>query len=70
MKKLLFPTILLLAFGCAPQKQWYKDGTTPQDFSMDQGQCKAQAFSISGGNMMQIAIVFNSCMQGKGWNLQ
>jgi hypothetical protein len=55
--------------ACAPQKVWYKDGATPQDYYTDMGQCRAQAFSVANGNLMQIAIVQNSCMQGKGWYL-
>lgn len=49
---------------------WYKAGASSQDFYQDDGQCKAQAFSVTGGNMMQVAIVHNSCMRGKGWYLQ
>ena len=41
-----------------PQKQWYKEGASPQEFSIDQGQCRAQGFGISGGTLMQAAIVF------------
>jgi hypothetical protein len=52
------------------EQQWYRDGATQQNFAMDQGQCQAQGFSIPGGNLMQTAIVFNSCMRGKGWELR
>lgn len=62
--------LLLLLVGCAAQRSWYKDGATQQDFYQDQGQCKAQAFGMVGASMMQVAIVFNSCMQGKGWYLR
>jgi hypothetical protein len=37
---------------------------------MDQGQCQAQGFGISGATLLQTAIVFNSCMRGKGWELR
>jgi hypothetical protein len=47
-----------------------KDGGTQEDFQMDSGQCKAQAYSVPGAPPMQIAIVYNSCMQGKGWRLE
>ncbi len=60
----------LAACATLPQKQWNKEGATQQEFYMDQGQCKAQGFSISGGTLLQAAIVFNSCMQGKGWELR
>jgi hypothetical protein len=45
----------LAACATLPQKQWYKEGASPQEFSMDQGQCRAQGFSISGGTLMQAA---------------
>ena len=65
-------TAALSLAACATMqpKQWYKEGASPQEFSMDQGQCRAQGFGISGGTLMQAAIVFNSCMQGKGWELR
>ncbi len=73
MKRNLILTILIIGLSaCQPiqQKSWYKEGATQQDFAMDMGQCRAQAFSISGGSLLQIAIVQNACMQGKGWSLQ
>jgi hypothetical protein len=74
-------TALLLA-GCQQQQRattWYKPGATQQDSYVDQGQCnaQAQAFRIPGqgglvpeGNMLQVADVYNTCMQGKGWVLK
>lgn len=55
--------------GCASMgpRKWYRDGATEEDFNMDKGQCQAQGFSIGGGTMMQAAMVYNSCMRGKGW---
>lgn len=57
--------------GCAsmmqPQWAWYKEGATEQDFEMDRGQCKAQAFSVPGASMLQVALVIQNCMIGKGW---
>jgi len=61
--------VLLLLTACAPQKVWYKEGASNQDFGMDMGQCKAQAFGISNPTLFQIAVVQNQCMFGKGWNL-
>jgi hypothetical protein len=56
--------------ACAqPTRTWYRPGATQQDFYMDQGQCKAQAFSVPGGSLLQVALILNSCMQGKGWSL-
>lgn len=72
IKSPLRANILVFALSltaCANQKVWQKDGATQQDFYMDQGQCKAQGFSVASGNLVQAAIVFNSCMQGKGWYL-
>lgn len=55
-----------LAAGCAPMV-WTKPGATEQAFYQDRGACQAQAFSIPNAPPMQLAIVFSSCMQGKGW---
>lgn len=61
-----------LISGCAAPQGWYKAGTTAQEFEMDRGMCNAQAFGVPGAmnNMMQVAIVQNACMRGKGWVLQ
>ena len=70
MKKLLgIVAVGMLLAACANKPVWYRDGATQQDFYMDQGQCKAQGFSVASGNLVQAAMVFNSCMQGKGWYL-
>jgi hypothetical protein len=64
--------LLIMLAGCAPQQQqqmvWYKPGSTPQTFNMDAGACKAQAFSVPGMPLMQVAIVYNQCMYGRGWD--
>ena len=41
----------------------------PEDFYIDRGQCNAQAFSVASGNLLQIAMVQHSCLEGKGWVL-
>jgi hypothetical protein len=63
--------LALVLSGCAAQKElvWDKPGSSQQQFYQDLGQCRAQAFSVASGNLYQIAIVQNSCMQGKGWQL-
>lgn len=64
---------MVLLFGCADcasQQVWVRAGSTQDDFYRDQGQCKAQGFGIAGVSLLQAAIVFNTCMQGKGWYLQ
>jgi len=49
---------------------WVKDGATSQDYSMDRGQCNAQGFSVPGAPLLQVAMVINACMQGKGWHVE
>lgn len=62
MRYLILATLLT---GCA-QKLWYGNG----DFEVDRGQCQAQAFSIPNAPTMQVAVVYNACMRGKGWVLR
>lgn len=60
--------VLMLLAGCATtERVWVKNGASEQDFYMDQGQCRAQAFGTPGMYTMQVALVYNSCMQGRGW---
>ena len=67
---ILITTAVLMA-GCAPQQNyWVKPGASSEDFEMDKGQCNAQAFSIPNATLVQIAIVQNQCLKGKGWYLQ
>lgn len=63
--------VLLLLAGCATtERYWVKPGSTPQEFYADEGQCKAQALGAPGMYTMQVAMVFNACMQGKGWYVE
>jgi hypothetical protein len=69
MRIIILAAVLTLA-GCATTANdwhWYKAGATQQDLSMDDGQCRAQAFGVPGMNLFQVAMVLQSCMQGKGW---
>lgn len=60
-----------MLLGCATQQNyWVKQGASNEEFEMDKGQCTAQAFSIPNATLMQIAIVQNQCLRGKGWYLQ
>lgn len=60
--------LLLILAGCASKQfLWEKPGASGQEFEMDRGQCQAQAFSTPGMYTMQIALVYNSCMRGRGW---
>jgi hypothetical protein len=47
---LILPTVAsCLLCACATQQQeWYRPGASQQDFAMDQGQCQAQGFGVSG----------------------
>ena len=70
MKWSLIFLLLFWLVGCATtetQRVWVKPGASQQDFYMDSGQCKAQAFSAPGMPPLQVAIIYNTCMQGKGW---
>lgn len=62
--------VLLLA-GCATPTQtyWEKPGASRADFNTDIGYCQAQAFGVPGAmnNLLQVAAVQSSCMQGRGW---
>lgn len=69
MSRTIWIALFVLLSGCAtqPEWRWEKPGASGQQYSMDNGQCRAQAFSVASGNMMQIALVYDGCMQGKGW---
>ena len=64
MKKI---ALAFLLAGCATQTYWEKPRSSAQEFEMDKGQCQAQAFGVTGMNAMQVALVYNGCMRGKGW---
>lgn len=59
--------VLFLTACALPPKVWNKPGASAQDFEMDRGQCQAQAFGVTGMPPMQVAIIYTSCMHGKGW---
>lgn len=68
MKRYIILCALVMLSSCAsPSRGWTKPGSTQADFNMDAGQCRAQAYSVPGAPVMQIAIVYASCLQGKGW---
>jgi hypothetical protein len=76
MKKIIYKLIAIGILGgligCATQNEsvWFKSGASAQEFEMDRGQCNAQAFSLANGNIYQIAIIQNQCLQGKGWQIK
>lgn len=67
IRPLAFLAILVLADCATTETVWVRNGASEQNFSVDSGQCRAQAFSAPGMPMMQVAIIYSSCMQGKGW---
>lgn len=60
----------LLAACATTESVWVRPGAGQQEFYMDRGMCQAQAFGVPGGSTLQVALVFNSCMQGKGWHTE
>lgn len=64
MKSVLAVAAIVALVGCATTEQVWVGGN---NFDMDQGQCQAQAFGTPFASNMQIALVYNSCMRGKGW---
>ncbi len=75
MKTIFSLLAIMTLVACAnpqqkQQQQWYweKPGATSRDFNMDSGQCRAQAFSGTGGMLsFGTVMIMESCMQGKGW---
>ena len=67
----LFLPVCLAGFvsGCQTTPNWYweKHGASQQDFYVDSGQCRAQAASVPGMALLQVVIVYESCLAGKGW---
>jgi hypothetical protein len=68
--KLLSLALVGVLTGCATQPQyvWVKEDSTQADFNRDNGQCRAQGFSVPGVTLMQAVLVIRSCMEGKGWS--
>lgn len=66
MKKLLLLAAVALV-GCAAPKTWSKDGSTERDFNMESNQCRAQAYSVPFAPPLRQTVIFEACMQGKGW---
>jgi len=59
----------LLLTGCATGGDWtwHKPNSSATEFDMEAGQCRAQAFSVPFARSRQIVLVYDACMQGKGW---
>jgi hypothetical protein len=67
--RILAAVTVVASLGACAQQQWHweRPGATAGDFYQDRGQCNAQAFAVPGAGLLQIALVQNSCLQGKGW---
>lgn len=68
---LAFLSVLVVS-GCATQPdqqdfRWHKPNASADEFHRDAGSCKAQGASIPGGSLMQLLIVYENCMAGRGW---
>lgn len=63
MKTLLTIALCLSLSGCLS----YTRSTATGSLEIDDAQCRAQAGSIPGAAPLQIIMVRNACMEGKGW---
>jgi hypothetical protein len=60
--------VALLVCACEQKEQIASlhDVTVQQDFSDIQRECNSQALNWARGNLLTFAIVYRSCMDGKG----
>lgn len=67
MKKAICLAVLL--GGCATtERVWMHSDNTEERYRVDRGQCLAQgSAAFQGPQSIQAAMIFNGCMQGKGW---
>jgi hypothetical protein len=58
-----------MLIGCAAPivPNWVKAGASKESLQADMGQCRAQAYGVPGVSALQAAIVYDGCMQGKGY---
>jgi len=66
------PLALVLA-GCAQTDTVaVRPGSTQQDFYLDSGDCRGNAYSAPGAadNAAQVARAYDSCMRAKGWRFE
>lgn len=70
MKQCLLALVILSAItGCSSRQTfWEKPGASARDFEMDRADCNSRAFAAPV-NMYGFALIWNQCMQGKGWGL-
>jgi uncharacterized lipoprotein YmbA len=67
---LLAALVMTGCAGGAGERVWVKTGATQADFDQDMGQCTAQAWSVPNAGAVQLLVVQQSCMRGKGWQVR
>lgn len=72
MKILMLSAAVIVLAGCAQTEiVWQKPGATDRELARDSDGCRSQAYAGQGGMMgggaQRTAIVYTSCMEGKGW---
>lgn len=74
MKKIFISIATIALTACATNNNtnswhWEKPGSSRNELIMDNGQCKAQALSGTGGVLnLGTILILDACMQGKGWS--
>ncbi len=58
-----------MMIGCAApvEPNWVRQGASKETLQADMGQCRAQAYGVPGVSALQAALVYDGCMQGKGY---
>lgn len=59
---------LLTACATSPQYHWERS-YAPERVAEESAQCQSQAFAVPFSGEERIAIVYATCMQGRGWQL-
>ena len=56
--------------ACAQDVVWKKSGASDQDFARDSDGCRSQAYAAQGmtSDPQRALIVYQSCMESKGWS--
>jgi hypothetical protein len=66
----LTPLAVLFALAaCAQEVVWQKPGASDRDLAQDADGCRSQAYAAQGmtADSGRAAIVYESCMEKKGW---
>ena len=61
--------LAVLAACAQTEMVWQKPGATEQELSVAMDGCRAQAYARQGmtSDAQRVAIVYTTCMEGKGW---